>query len=110
MEMQTQSSPFNALAGHCGGRCSFGHNSPAARAREVFKPSTDSSRLLVSTEKKFSVLGLGFSWRDVISRGIFVFLWPILPGPGRQSNEPFFGSSFFWKLDYHPSLESPLAF
>jgi len=29
------------------------HKSPAARAIEVFKPPTDSARLLVSTEKKF---------------------------------------------------------
>jgi len=30
------------------GRYFFGHNSPAARAREVFKPSMDSARLLCS--------------------------------------------------------------
>ena len=30
----------------------FGHNSPAAAAREVFKPSTYSACLLVPTEKK----------------------------------------------------------
>jgi len=36
--------PFNAHAGHCSGRYSFGHNSPSARARDVLKPSTDSAR------------------------------------------------------------------
>ena len=31
---------------HCSGRYNFGHNSPAAGARELFKPSTDSVILL----------------------------------------------------------------
>jgi len=31
-------------------------------------------------------------------------LRPPLPGPGHQSNEPFFGSKLFWRLDDHPSL------
>jgi len=30
----------------------------------------DSASLLVSTEKKYSVLGLGFSWGDVTSGGV----------------------------------------
>jgi len=45
--------PFNAHAGHCSGRYSFGHNSPAAATEEVFKPSTDSASLLVPRQKKF---------------------------------------------------------
>jgi len=36
----------------------FCHNLPAARAREVFKPSTDSARLPVSTEKTTSQVGV----------------------------------------------------
>jgi len=40
--------PFNARAGHCSGWHFFGHKSPAARARELFKPSTNSAGLLVS--------------------------------------------------------------
>jgi len=43
---------LNACAGHHSARYSFGHNSPAAAAREVFKPSTYSACLLVPTEKK----------------------------------------------------------
>jgi len=36
----------------------FWHKSPAARARELFKPSTDSASLLVDIEKKaFFVFG-----------------------------------------------------
>jgi len=42
---------FNVHASHYDGRYFFGYNSPAARARELFKPSTDSGSLLVSTEK-----------------------------------------------------------
>ena len=30
----------------------FGYNSPAAAAREVFKPSTDSASLVVPSQKK----------------------------------------------------------
>ena len=44
---------FNDRAGLCIGRYSFGHNSPAAAAGEVFKPSTDSASLLVPSQKKF---------------------------------------------------------
>jgi len=36
--------------------------------------------------KKFSVLGLGFSWGEVKSGGVLAFLWPTLPGPGRLRN------------------------
>ena len=43
---------LNACAGHHSGLYSFGHNSPAAAAREVYKPSTYSACLLVPTEKK----------------------------------------------------------
>ena len=67
----------------------FSHNSSVDRDREVFKPSTDSARLLVSTEKNFSVLGLGFPKRDVTS-SFFAFLRPTLASRRRQSNKPIF--------------------
>ena len=51
---------FNARAGHSAGRYFFCHKSPAARARELFKPSTDFGSLLVSVEKK-KLVSLGFS-------------------------------------------------
>jgi len=95
--------PFNARAGHCSGRYSFGHNSPAATARQVFKPSTDSASLLVPNQKKF-FSGLATPLGDVTSGGDLAFLWPTSRGTKHQSNEPMFGSSFFWKLDYHTSL------
>jgi len=43
------------------GRTFFGQKSPAARARDLFQPSTDSVSLLVDIEKKtFFVFGRGF--------------------------------------------------
>jgi len=38
----------------------FGYKLPATRARELFKPSTDSASLLVDIEKTFFVFGGGF--------------------------------------------------
>ena len=67
---------FNDHAGLFIGRYSFDHNSQAAAAREVFKPSTVSASLLVPTKNYFSVLGLGYSWGDVTSGGVLAFLWP----------------------------------
>jgi len=43
---------LNARAGHYDGWHIFGHNSPVARAGELFKPSTDSGSLVVSIFKK----------------------------------------------------------
>ena len=40
--------PFNAHQSQYIGPRFFGYNSPAAAAREVFKPSTDAGRLLGS--------------------------------------------------------------
>jgi len=60
---------FKAHAGHSG-RHFFGHNLPAAAAREVFKPSTASASLVVPSQKKSFSFGLGFSWGDVTS-GVF---------------------------------------
>jgi len=51
------SEPFNDRAGLHIGRYSFSHNSQTAAAREVFKPSTDSARLLVPTQKKIFSFG-----------------------------------------------------
>ena len=44
--------PFNDRTGHYSGSCIFGYNSAPAAAREVFKPSTDSASLVVSSQKK----------------------------------------------------------
>jgi len=39
---------FKCRASHYSNRPIFGHNSPAAITRELFKPSTDATSLLVS--------------------------------------------------------------
>ena len=72
----------------------FGHKSLAARARELFKPSTDSESLLVDIEKKNFRFGFEVFWGYVTSRGVFVLFWPSLPGPGRCPNGPFFSSKY----------------
>jgi len=77
----------------------------------VFKPSTDSASLVLQSQKNFSVLGLGFSWGSVTSGGVFAFLWPTLPGPGRQSNVPTFRPTYFYetRLSYE-FLEPSIGF
>jgi len=45
-------SSFNARAGHHGGRHLFGHNSPAAIARELIKPTADAASLIASITKQ----------------------------------------------------------
>ena len=42
----------------------FGQKLPAARARELFKPSTDSASLLVDIEKKVFRFGFEFFWGE----------------------------------------------
>ena len=54
--------PFNPLTTAIG-RPLFGHKSPAARARELFKASTDSASLLVDIEKKRFSFSVGVFWR-----------------------------------------------
>jgi len=44
--------PFNDHQSHCNDPDVFGYNSPPAADREVFKPSTDSARLVVTIQKK----------------------------------------------------------
>jgi len=64
-----------------------------------FKPSTGSTRHLVSTETK--IFSFGFSWEGVTSGGVFGLLYPSLDAnPMGQ----YFASSLLWKLDYHPTL------
>ena len=53
------------------GRPFFGHKSPAARARELFKPFTDSASLLVDIEKKRFSFSVGVFWRWCHNEGMF---------------------------------------
>jgi len=86
---------FNPLTTVIGSQF-FGHKLPAARARELFKPSTDSASLLVKIEKNNSLFGFGgrFSGGDVTKKtyfGNFGHLWPVL-GPNALTHS--FGSKF----------------
>ena len=58
----------------------FGQKLPATRARELFKPSTDSASLLVEIEN--NVFRFGFFWRWRHNEGMFSNFWPPLPSPG----------------------------
>ena len=86
----------------------FGYNSPAAAAREVFKPSMDSASLLVPSQKKhfqFWVLGSlgGLSQVGVFSH-FYGLLYPVLDA---HRLGPHFGPNIFMKLGYLASLQSP---
>ena len=77
----------------------------------MFKPSTDSASLVGPSQKKFSVLGLGFSWGVVTSGGVFAFLWPNLHGPGCPPNGPTFWPKYFYETRLsHESLEHLIDF
>jgi len=56
-------------------------------------------------------LGLWFSWGGVTSGGVFAFLWPILPRPGRPSNGLTFWPKYIYetRLSYE-SLEPLIGF
>ena len=60
---------FNLLTAVIG-RPFFGQKSPAVKAKELFKPSTDSASLLV-----------GVFWRWRHNEGMFSNFWPPSPGP-----------------------------
>ena len=62
------SAPATAVAG------TFGHNSPAAIARELFKPSTDAESLLVSIKKFFLIWDWGSPGETSQSGKVGVFL------------------------------------
>jgi len=73
----------------------FGYNSPAAIARELFKPSTDPTSLLGSIKKNCFDLGEGFAWERLAKWGCFYFfdqLWRTLDANPMGQN---FGSNFF---------------
>ena len=53
---------FIARRRHDPGLFVFDNNSPAARARELFKPSQDAESLVVSIKKNLEILDLSFLW------------------------------------------------
>jgi len=56
--------PFNDRARQYVGPPFFGHKSPAARAKELFKPSTDSASPGVKIEKKMFRFGFKLFWGE----------------------------------------------
>jgi len=54
-------------------------------------------------------LGLGFFWGGVTSGGDFVFLWPILQGPGRPFNGPTFWPKYCYETRLSPESLEPLS-
>jgi len=80
----------------------FGYNSPAAAAREVFKPSTDSASLVVPSQKK--MFSFGFSW-GASQVGVFSRFYGLLcPDLDAHRMGPRFGPNIFMKLGYLTSL------
>jgi len=56
-------------------------------------------------------LGEGFSWGVVTGGGVFAFLWPNLPGPGRPSNGPTFWPKYYYETRLsHESLDPLIGF
>jgi len=79
--------PFNDHGSHF-----FGHKSPAARARELFKPSTDSASFLVDIEKKFFLFWHLLGGTSQV--GVFLHFFGHLSLAPNQLTHSF-GSSFF---------------
>ena len=65
--LQEQNAPFKSRENHVSCRALQSYNSPGDWARELFKPSTDSARLVVEIEKKI----FSFSVGNATSGGIF---------------------------------------
>jgi len=82
------------------------HNSPAARARDLFKPSKDPESLLVSIEKKIGKLWIFFCGLLHMAVGLRIFGRDdrVL---GANPTSQFLDSIFYWKLGYNPSFLSP---
>ena len=97
--------PFNDHQSHYNGSCIFGYNSATAAAREVFKHSTDSASLVVSSQKKifqFRVRGsLGVASQVEVFSRFYGLLCPALDANGMG---PHFRSNIFMKLGYLTSL------
>ena len=72
--------PFNDHRSQLIGSRFFCYNSPAAAAREVFKPSTDAESLLGSIKKIFLIWVRGSPGRGSQSGGVFDF-WTYFDGP-----------------------------
>ena len=97
--------PFNDHQGHYSGSSFFCYNSAPAAAREVFKLSTDSASLVVSSQKKI----FQFRVRGFLGRASQVGVFSRFDGllcPALDANRmgPHFRSNICMKLGYLTSL------
>jgi len=90
------------------GRPFFGHKSSAARARELFKPSTDSTNLAVKIEKKSFSFPVEVFWRWRHNEGMFWKFSPPLAGPGLQPIDPFYWLKILLKTRTKSTSIEPL--
>jgi len=80
-------------------------NSPLDWARELSKPSSDSTSLLLEIEKKtIFVFGLGFAGETAASGGIFAFFGHLYLALDHNPLRHYFVSIFVWKLGHNPRL------
>ena len=81
-----------------------GNYSVPVQVTDLIEVSKGAASHLVRTRKKFFCSGVQIfcDWRH--KWRTFRPPWPTLPGPGRQSYMVVFCWSFYWKLDYNPSL------
>ena len=106
---------FNDHQSHYSGSCIFGYTSAPAAAREVFKPSTDSASLVVSSQKKIFQFRVRGSLGGASQVGVFSRFYGLLcPALDANRMGPHFLSNIFMKLgrvlDSHESLEPSIAF
>ena len=96
---------LNVHQSHYSGSQFFGYNSPAAAAREVFKPSTDSASLVVPRQKKFFQFWVLGSIGGSSQVGVFLHFYGLLyPALDAHRMGPHFGPNIFMKLGYLTSL------
>jgi len=82
----------------------FGYNSPAAAAREVFKPSTDSASLVIPSQKKVFSFGFGVLLEGRHKWGYFRVFGLLYPALDAHQMGQHFGPNIFTKLGHLTSL------
>jgi len=70
----------------------------------VFKPSTVSASLVVSSQKKIFSFGFGVLLGGVTSGGVFAFYGLLYPALDAHRIDPPFGPNIVMKLGYLTSL------
>jgi len=86
------------------------YNSPAARARKLFKPSMDSAILLYEIEKKIFCFGLEVLRGHVTSGAVFAFFGLFFAALDANPVSQFFRSVFFETRLSSETLEPLIGF